>query len=167
MFYPSTEVASPSPESHLELRPEVYPKPTPFSTVVPLPRQSFRPTPSDPIQDAIHEAMLWFFHMEDYWGLAFTIWSQAVELTSNAPKSYWRFLAEDYTKGTFHLFTLLLTLLRKAIESLIKNTLPYDIVHDASVGRFVTMAMQPAPIPGIYMNIPTRGRLSHPSHLPG
>lgn len=165
MSYPFTEVASSSPESHLQVRPEVYPKPAPLSTAVSLPRRSFSPTPSDPIQDAFQEEMLWFFHMEGYWGLAFTIWTRAIELIRNAPNSYRRFLAEDYTKGTFHLFTLLLTLPRKLIESLIKNTLPYDIVQDASVGRFVTMAMQPAPIPGIYMNIPTRGRsvLTHHS----
>lgn len=61
--------------------------------------------------------MLWFFHMEGYWGLAFTIWTRAIELIRNAPNSYWRFLAVNYTKGTFHLFTLLLTLPRKLIES--------------------------------------------------
>jgi len=144
MSYPSTEAAIFSSQSHPEKRPEVSPKPSALSTVVSLPRQSFRPTSSDPIQDAFQEEMLWFFHMEGYWGLAFTIWSRAIELASNAPKSYWRFLAEDFTNQNFHLFTLLLTLPVPVIESLIKNTLPHDVVHDAIVRKFVTTAMRPA-----------------------
>ena len=119
--------------------------------------------PSNPYQNKHQIRMVLALDTAGYWGLAMSLCTRAkeeFETPGTSPSSYWRILVDDYQDETFHLYTLLLSIPRPVLRSLIRNTFTYDIIHDAEVKTFAATYMQPDSVPGVYANILARKSVS-------
>lgn len=115
------------------------------------------PKPDDPIQTELQQHMLDSFRAFGRWGLVLAIYREALQ-PKNSSNASWKYLTDDVEGGNQYMYRLSMLLSDSVIESLIKNTLPYDYFRDQKVKDFVNgnMSIESAPCPGIYLNIVTR-----------
>ncbi|KAL8753978.1 MAG: hypothetical protein Q9184_005260 [Pyrenodesmia sp. 2 TL-2023] len=61
-------------------------------------------------------------------------------------------MLEDRDLGHFYLPMFFMSMPKEVLESLIKNTLAYDRIHNQTVGDFYNAFMRPGEYPGCYLN---------------
>ncbi len=147
--------------TRLEAVPNLASRSTPLAAgIVPLPAivpLQNRSDPEDPICTSFQRNMLDIFRVYGRWGLTEFIYEQAKSRKKVDKSKSWAYLTDDVDSGTLHMYQLSMLLPDYIIESLIKNTLPYDFVNDGRVRNFVSTYMNiNVSYPGVYVNILTR-----------
>ena len=135
----------------------VQPAAPTYATLPPITSLQTRPHPGDPIQNDLQLRMLKGFKVYGRIGLV-------KEIHAEARARSWSIIIDDLDSGNNYMIQLLTLLPDCIIESLIKNTPPYDSINDSEVRKFVRLYMNMnVEAPGIYVNILTRAVVEYTS----